>query len=191
MKTAYEDMRVEIQIRSALQHAWATALETIDLFTRQALKSSQGNQEWERFFVLMASAIARKEKCPLVAGTPSGKELVEEIKHLNDKLEVTKRLRGYKRFREILGYDEQKKYAYVILKTSVDNQEAVINTWGFDEASLELAQKIYYKEEEKRDGEVVLVAASRTRNIRRAFPNFFADTDVFIREVQIITEPSK
>jgi ppGpp synthetase/RelA/SpoT-type nucleotidyltranferase len=42
VRTAYEDMRVEIQIRSALQHAWATALETIDLFTRQALKSSQG-----------------------------------------------------------------------------------------------------------------------------------------------------
>jgi len=184
VRTAYEDMRVEIRIRIALQHAWATALETIDLFTRQALKSSQGSQDWERFFVLMSSAIARKEKCPEVSGSPSGKQLVEEIRHLNESLGVIERLRSYKRFREILNYDEQKKHAYVVLKTSIEQGEAVIHTWGFDDTELERAQEFYYLQEAKQDGEVVLVAASRARNIRRAFPNFFADTDVFIRELQ-------
>lgn len=186
VRTAYEDMRVEIQIRSALQHAWATALETIDLFTRQALKSSQGSQDWERFFVTMASAIAKKEKCPQVTGTPAGKQLVEEIKHWNDTLEVVKRLRSYKRLREILNYDEQKTHSYVVLKTTIENGEAVIRTWGYDDTELETAQTVYYQQESMQDGEVVLVAASRTRNIRRAFPNFFADTDVFIRELQEI-----
>jgi hypothetical protein len=181
-------MRVEIQIRSALQHAWSTALETIDLFTSQALKSSQGSQDWERFFILMASAIAIKEKCPIVSGSPSGKHLSDEIKHYSDKLNVVRRLRSYKRFREILGYDEQKRYAFVILKTTIDKEEALIKTWGFDESSLEDAQAFYYQEEAKRDGEVVLVAATRTRNIKRAFPNFFADTDGFIREVQAVVE---
>jgi hypothetical protein len=189
VRTAYEDMRIEIQIRSALQHAWATALETIDLFTRQALKSSQGSQDWERFFVLMSSAIARKEKCPEVAGTPSGKHLVDEIKLLNESLGVIERLRSYKRFREILNYDEQKRHAYVVLKTNIEKNEAVINTWGFDDTELERAQEFYYLQEAKQNGEVVLVAASRTRNIRRAFPNFFADTDVFIRELQEVVGP--
>jgi hypothetical protein len=128
--------------------------------------------------------MARKERSPQVVGTPSGKPLVDEIKHWTHTLGVVERLRSYKQFREILNYDEQKRYAYVILKTSVVNGEAVINTWGFDESDLEAAQTMYYAEEAQRDGEVVLVAASRARNIRRAFPNFFADTDVFIRELQ-------
>lgn len=33
---------VEIQLRTKIQHYWATALEIVDLFTGQALKSNQG-----------------------------------------------------------------------------------------------------------------------------------------------------
>jgi putative GTP pyrophosphokinase len=39
---AYKGLRIEIQIRSLLQHGWATALEVIDTFTGQGLKSSGG-----------------------------------------------------------------------------------------------------------------------------------------------------
>lgn len=49
-KKQYEDLKVEIQIRTRLQHAWATALETVDTFTTQALKASRGEDEWLRFF---------------------------------------------------------------------------------------------------------------------------------------------
>lgn len=39
---AYDKLRIEIQIRTHLQHAWATAVEAVGAFTRQALKSNQG-----------------------------------------------------------------------------------------------------------------------------------------------------
>ena len=32
----YNDLKIEIQLRSKLQHAWATAVETVDFFTGQA-----------------------------------------------------------------------------------------------------------------------------------------------------------
>src|SRR6266516_148155 len=35
----YNEQKIEIQIRSRLQHAWATAVEIVDAFTGQALKS--------------------------------------------------------------------------------------------------------------------------------------------------------
>lgn len=41
---------IEIQLRTKLQHDWATALEIVDLFTGQALKSNQGEQDWKDFF---------------------------------------------------------------------------------------------------------------------------------------------
>ena len=42
----YNDLRVELQIRTKLQHNWATAVETVGIATKTSLKSSQGDDEW-------------------------------------------------------------------------------------------------------------------------------------------------
>lgn len=43
-KQIYNGLRVEIQLRTKLQHAWATSVEAISTFTEQALKSGLGNE---------------------------------------------------------------------------------------------------------------------------------------------------
>jgi hypothetical protein len=190
-RTAYEDMRVELQIRSALQHAWATGVETIDIFTRQALKSSHGHADWERFFILMSTAFAAKEKTAPVEGAPSGRELLQEICHLRETLQVTKKLKSYKSFRNILGFKELQKPDLVLLKMAVQNEKSIIRVQGFSSAEMEEAYAAYYLAEAEENSDAVLVASARTRNLKRAFPNFFADTDVFIREVDAIVEHGK
>ena len=42
-RSVYNGLRIELQIRSRYQHAWATAVETVSAFTGQALKSSVGD----------------------------------------------------------------------------------------------------------------------------------------------------
>jgi hypothetical protein len=69
-KTDYNGLKIEMQLRSQFQHAWATAVETVGTFVRQALKSSMGEKEWLRFFALMGTAIAIRERSPLVPNTP-------------------------------------------------------------------------------------------------------------------------
>lgn len=41
-KEDYRGLRVEVQLRTARQHIWATAVEAAGTFTKQALKSNQG-----------------------------------------------------------------------------------------------------------------------------------------------------
>lgn len=85
-RAPYSKLRIEVQLRSRLQHAWATALETVDTFTRQALKANKGEPDWQRFFTLMGHSIALREGQNAVPGTPySRTELVGEIAHLADK----------------------------------------------------------------------------------------------------------
>jgi hypothetical protein len=48
-KATFNGLRIEVQLRSRLQHAWATAVETVGTFTRQALKSSQGAEDSLQF----------------------------------------------------------------------------------------------------------------------------------------------
>jgi hypothetical protein len=74
---AHNDLKIEMQLRTRLQHAWATAVETVGTFRQQSLKSGIGDKEWLRFFALMGSVIALRERTPLVSDTPADKnELV-------------------------------------------------------------------------------------------------------------------
>ena len=89
-------LRIEVQLRSRLQHAWATGVETVDTFSRQSLKTGGGKKDWKRFFALMGSDIAAREGKPLVPGTPPGKEvLADELRHYAEKLRVISLLQGW------------------------------------------------------------------------------------------------
>jgi ppGpp synthetase/RelA/SpoT-type nucleotidyltranferase len=98
-------LKIEMQIRSPLQHAWATAVETVGAFTRQALKSSQGEADWLRFFELMGTVVAVREDTPRVAATPTeNDELVNSVGNYEKSLDVINRLETFRRaLREVEG----------------------------------------------------------------------------------------
>ena len=73
-QAVYEGMRIEIQLRSRMQHVWATAVETVGTFSGQALKSSVGDERWLRLFALMGSEMAFAEGCPPVPGMPKTRQ---------------------------------------------------------------------------------------------------------------------
>ena len=92
----YNDLKVEMQFRTALQHSWATAVEATDIFYGEGLKSSRGSEDWTRFFALMGSAMAQREGCRLVPHTPRDHaELIKELKGLERKLRVRANLRAF------------------------------------------------------------------------------------------------
>jgi len=93
----YNGLKIEIQLRSRLQHIWATAVETVGTFTGQALKSDMGEQKWLRFFSLMGSVIAMRENRSIVPGTPlNQKELVAELRKLTQELKVRRTLEAWR-----------------------------------------------------------------------------------------------
>ena len=57
-----DNKTIEIQLRTKLQHYWATALEIVDLFTGQALKSNQGDDKWQQFFFDVGDLLKPLEK---------------------------------------------------------------------------------------------------------------------------------
>lgn len=61
----YDGLCLELQIRTKTQHIWATAVETVGSFLNQALKSSEGPDEWLDYFRIIGAAFAIVEKCPV------------------------------------------------------------------------------------------------------------------------------
>jgi putative GTP pyrophosphokinase len=64
----YDGLLLELQFRTRLQHAWATAVETMGTFLGQALKSGQGERPWREFFEVASAALAHVERSPPVPG---------------------------------------------------------------------------------------------------------------------------
>lgn len=176
----YTGLKVEVQVRTQLQHAWATAVEAVGIFTRQALKSSQGDQDWLRFFSLMGAAIAALEQCHPVPDTPSDKtELIAEIEALANKLHVREMLMAYNTTIRAVGAAKDAKY--FLLKLELEPSR--ITVWRFKAKESEDANKQYTELEsalpEGSATQIVLVSVENINALRRAYPNYFLDTNVF------------
>lgn len=178
---AYCGQRIEIQLRSRLQHAWAAAVETVDAFTRQSLKSSQGSTVWLRFFSLMGSAIARREGTALVPDTPTNEnELKAELRQLAAELSVEERLAGYTAAVQLPTHAQLKGARYYILELRTDESKLYVTAYrGKD---LGRATDFYLEVERnlKPGAQAVLVSGESLLSIQRAYPNYFVDTQMFV-----------
>ncbi|HVT17913.1 MAG TPA: RelA/SpoT domain-containing protein [Thermoanaerobaculia bacterium] len=181
----FNDLKIEIQIRSQLQHAWATAVETVGTFIQQALKSSRGEREWLRFFTLMGTAIAIREKTQPVPGTPiDKKELVGELREHAAALAVETRLRAYGAALQTVEQRPQHAHYYLLTLEPAINRVTVL---GFKRTEVAEAAARYLATEREIVGnpgsEAVLVSVESLAALRRAYPNYFLDTSIFLDAV--------
>lgn len=180
----YNGLFIEVQIRSRLQHAWATAVETVGTFLRQSLKSSQGEEQWLRFFALMGSALAIREgSSSLVPNTPtSQKELTKELRKYARDLNVANSLRMYGQALNVGRQGAEKGNQFYLMK--LEPKKGSMTITGFRRKDLEEAAARYIEVEKEIsdvDGsEAVLVSVDSLAALQRAYPNYFLDTDVFL-----------
>ena len=180
----WDGHRIEIQLRSKLQHAFATAVETATTFTRSPLKFGGGPGDWRRFFSLMGSVLAIREETPLIEGTPNNeKQLIGELRKTAKELKVRQRLRGWTRAlrqlprRNITDY----KWLLIVLNTT-DNTVKVTGYPDNKEAARAVAEIEKMKRE---DLDAVLVWVNSITELQDAYPNYYADTREFLKAMSI------
>lgn len=191
-KADYNTLKIEIQIRSQLQHAWATAVETVGTLQQQALKSSQGEKDLLRFFALASSAFALREGAPPVPGTPSAyRELVREMRDYVRRLDLAKRLQAYGHAMKLLSSPQHNRgdNHYFLLEMNPALMSVQVTTFKFGESTL--ANQKYLEIERKLrntpGAEAVLVSVDSLDAVRKAYPNYFLDTAVFVRLIRETT----
>jgi ppGpp synthetase/RelA/SpoT-type nucleotidyltranferase len=177
--------RIEIQIRSLLQHRWATAVETVDLFTGQTLKTGGGDPRWKRFFALASSRFALEEGCPTAPNTPTEQnEVNDEIRSLAQQLQVVDRIWSWAGAMEAI-LDDTTDYgtdARYLVELDVDAKKTVITV--FPQQRLADADSAYRRaERENRDlpnKSAVLVSADSLEEVREAYPGYYGDAKAFL-----------
>lgn len=184
---SYEGLSLELQMRTRLQHAWATAVETMGTFLGQALKSGQGEQEWRSFFAKASAALAVVEKSPAVPSFENcaTNEVYRQVADAENSLHVLDKLNGFAIAADQITTERgQGAYHLVVL----DSANRTVQIRPYPIARLEQAN-IDYAEIEKRTKagepiEAVLVSAGPVDALRKAYPNYFLDTQAFVAQIK-------
>lgn len=189
-KKKYNGLLIEVQIRSKLQHLWATAVETVGFFTRQAIKSNEGSPEWMDFFRLVGSAFAKTENCPLVPNTPTDeKELYALIAQKEKELNVINKLRQWASAVQIFEEPSERRGAkFFLLELNIKDEELRIKKYAKQEEqkALDDYANLEKKYSDNNDYDVVLTGVDKALDLKKAYPNYYVDVGEFAQKIEDI-----
>jgi len=188
--TKFDGLRIELQIRTKLQHNWATAVETAGIITQTSLKSSMGPDDWLDFFKIVSSLFAIKEELPVMEehNDKSMQELMiccyEKCQNLNI-IDTLRALGVSTKHMEKQNFPGD----YYIL--NIDIEKKSVQILVFDKSNLENATNKYLELEkaiEDSKNAVVLVHANSMKLLKKAYPSYFLDTTEFLIALEKINE---
>ncbi|RAZ92375.1 hypothetical protein DPM33_00140 [Mesorhizobium hawassense] len=182
---SFAGRRIELQLRTRLQHSWATAIEAVSLYRNQDLKHHKADGDWLRLFELASAEFAQVERSPLPTGVPDQAERVKELKDLNARLGAVSMLENIKaatHFAENFTHDRGR---YYLLRYRPDHTVKIETYTGTFSATsaLELAERAIEAGESQ--DKVVLVEVDKIDKLVSTYPNYFGDVSLFIRNLQL------
>lgn len=176
------NMQFELQIRTKLQHAWATTLGIVDLFEGSYLKSNTEENKWMEFFKHV-SILFKEHEDPIDPRLKKSKKIkqtaINNIRSLNKK---------HNFFEKLTGFSTYIKHSNTIVKDGVifllilDHEKKLLTTTGYTEKGVGTAIQRYNEIErssEEKKQNAVLVSAESSKEIRTGYQNYFANTALF------------
>lgn len=166
-------LNVEIQYRTLVQHAWATAVEVIGFITESQPKFQKGDNRYERAMAFASEILARVHeslKGPF-PDIPDG-DLVSQFLALDKELGLLMTLRGLNAANRDVSNRRN-----TILIFSISG-ELEIRTFRDAPDAL---RALFELERSMPERDIVLVRADTSEEVRLAFRNYFSDASDFIR----------
>lgn len=173
---ALTGLYVEIQYRTLVQHAWATAVEVIGFVTESQPKFQKGDMRYQQAMALASEILARAhESSTGPFPDMDGRLLVREFLALDAELHLLRMLRGLNATNKAVS---AKRNAILIMSTTGELEVKM-----YREAP-DALRALFELEREMPDRDIVLVRADTSDEVRIAFRNYFSDARDFIRLVE-------
>ena len=180
---------IEIQLRTKVQHSWATAVEILGTYFKESLKSSEGSQEILDFFKKVSLLFSYHEDNKLNLTENALNQLKNSIQNDIDNFDLIKKLKAFSVTTQSIA-QRDKKTGYTLLK--LDTEKMIVNIQYFNNNEMKLAIQEYLKLEREsgnlNSDNIVLVSTQSVHNLKKAYPNYFADSKVFIETLEHLLE---
>lgn len=206
---------IEVQLRTPIQHSWATAVEIVDLFTQQSLKTNQGDSKWKELFFEVSKQFELMDNiqffpsftlqakydsfCKMISKNQGSAISDSDTKEFRDfrlcydiikELDVIELLNRFAQslhwVEEDLKVTENNGYVLIVVDPEKENMSATV--FSIDDS--EKAEAAYIEEEKissKGDLVVAMVATPNIGELKLAYPNYFADSSKFLEYVSVIS----
>jgi putative GTP pyrophosphokinase len=170
-----DGLLIEIQYRTDVQHAWATAVEVVTEVTEHEPKFDRGDRRYVELFRLASEMLARTlEGCPpRLYPDLSNKELYAAFEKLNGEIGVMHMLINLV-INDWVGDHIEADHIILHIGKTVG-----FKLYQFD-LELEASTKLLELEKEFPEDNIVLVGARNVEEIKSAFRNYFNDVRDFI-----------
>ncbi|MCC6760342.1 MAG: RelA/SpoT domain-containing protein [Chitinophagaceae bacterium] len=186
-----DGLKIEVQLRTKLQHIWATSVETMGTFMDTSLKSSEGPESILNFFSITSSAFAILEKTPIVPehSLMSEKEIFQKAISQYDTLRIKEKLAAFTiATGHIDELNRQSRSKYYLIILDLKNKRIRFNP--FSARQLSEANQSYTEVERSISAgaelQAVLVSIDKVSALSKAYPNYFLDTDDFTKKIEEI-----
>lgn len=176
-----DGLKIELQIRTRLEHSWAMAVETASLISRTSLKANiEDGSIWRDFFKLVSAIFAQREG---MAVAEQFRDYTHEM-YCREYLEYTKRHRlldQLSALRVTVNADElDTTDGYCVL--SINFKERMVSFRTYLPEEEDKATNIFAQLEQTIDSDeaVLLVSLAKMQELREAYPSYFLDTKEFL-----------
>jgi len=168
---------IEVQYRTLVQHAWATAVEVVGFITESQPKFEKGDDRYHRAMALASEILARAhEDLSGPFSELSDREVLEQFLTLDNELGLMQTLRG---LHEAKSDISDKKNTILIFTPSGE-----LRVKSFRDAT-DALRELFELEKRMPENDIVLVRADSSEEVRTAFRNYFNDAREFVRLMDI------
>lgn len=184
-----QGLTIELQLRTELQHYWATAVEAVDMFYGTSLKIGKKNKGWSDFFLTASAVFAHMEKTELPESCQKLTEAALRMKlHLlADKIKVIPAFEAMQKIAQSFRLsDDDKHYHLLCFYRTVQHGVHSVRFEHIPFTHAEEAEKVYEVMESRfRDtpDDVVLVS-TKTKNLRTLYSNYLLNVDGFLKALK-------
>lgn len=167
----WNGLLIEIQYRTIVQHAWATAVELSDVLTANRTKFSQGTEDSARFFQICSELLARRfeDRTGCIADATHA-QLVDEWREIESRVHIFQQLKSVWQQE---GDGNIAGFALLVVQGTGDLR--VERQKSYRDA----IARLLALEAEHPDWDIVLVSGE-SEDLKSAFRNYFRNATEFV-----------
>ena len=179
----YDGLRIELQIRTRLEHSWAMAVETASLISRTSLKANiEDHSIWREFFKLVSAIFAQKEDCPV---NERYRDYTHE-QYCRDYIAFLDQHRLLDQLQALrVTVNDESTFAegqtgYCILL--INFRDRVVSGRLYRLEQEDDAAQMFTRTEQSlnADEAAIMVSIEKMQELREAYPSYFLDTKEFL-----------
>ena len=185
---AENEMFVEVQLRTQIQHLWATALETVDVLLGTTLKENEDETYWCNFFRQVSSIFAIVEEKPVLEEHKhlDIRKMRENLKQNMDDNKISQKLYSYMIADPVIHAKNIAEAYYLVITLKPETNEVVV--MGFKENQYDIAFEKYKSIERNNQTsqQTVLVGVNQINKIKEIYPNYYINLYNFVQTIKFI-----